>query len=85
MAARWPLTGQWRDGTVGFSDQRGEFPVAGRFVVAKDVHPSIVGIDLEPALHRREPPVDHAAHGKSALAEPEGKRLLVTAVTGVEA
>jgi hypothetical protein len=49
----------------------------------ENVHPPIVGIDLEPALHWSEPSIDHAAHGKAAPAEPEGKRLLLTAVTGV--
>lgn len=47
MAARWPLIGQWREGVVGLADQRGEFPVAGGFVVSKDVHPSIVGIEAK--------------------------------------
>ena len=81
--ARWPLIRQRRGGIAGLADQRGEFPVFGRFVMSKNVHPSIVGIYLEPALHRSEPSIDHAAHGKAARAEPEGKRLLVAAVAGV--
>ena len=80
--ARWPLIGQAAPSS-GLADQRGEIPAVGPLIVSKDVHPSIISIDLEPALHRSEPSVDHAVHGKPALAEPEGERLLVTAVPGV--
>jgi hypothetical protein len=51
--------------------------------VSKDVHISVIGIDFEPPLHWLKPAIDHSAHGKPALPEPERERLLFAAITGV--
>ena len=51
--------------------------------MSKDVHVAVIGVDLEPALCRRESAVDHGAHREPALPEPECKRLLFAAIAGV--
>ena len=60
-----------------------KFPVSGRFIVSKDIRLPVIGLYFEPALRWRKPAIDNAAHGKTAHAEPEGERLLFTAITGV--
>jgi len=68
---------------AGPAGEGGKFPVSGRFIVSKDVHLPVIGVDFEPALRWRKPAIDNATHGESALAEPESNRLLFSAVAGV--
>src|SRR5258706_980024 len=63
--------------------ESGKLPVTGRFIVSKDVHLPVIGVDFEPALRWCKPAIDNATHRKSALAEPESERLLFTAMAGV--
>jgi len=51
--------------------------------MSKDVNVSVIGFDFEPALRWRKPAIDDATHDKPALTEPEGERLLFSAIAGV--
>jgi hypothetical protein len=65
------------------SPLRGNSQFSALLIVPKHVHVAVVGVDFEPALHWREPAIDHSAHGEAALSEPESKRLLFAAIAGV--
>src|SRR6266545_1068920 len=61
----------------------GQVPLAARLVVPKHVHVPVVGVDLEPALRRREPAIDDLSYGEPAFTEPERDRFLVAAIAGI--
>src|SRR5690242_18766613 len=69
--------------SIRAAGKRGEIPIPVRPVVPKDIHMTILGMHLEPALFGREPTVGYGTHHKPALAEPECERFLFSAKAGV--
>ena len=69
--------------SAGDAAEGGNFPIPARFVVAKDVQVTVIGIDPEPTLRWREPTIDHRPHCDPALADPERERLLLAAIARI--
>src|SRR5512134_1223286 len=51
--------------------------------MADDVGVAALGLDLEPPLRWRVPPVHYRSHGDAPFAEPEGQGFLLAAIAGV--
>jgi hypothetical protein len=60
--------------------ESGKLPVSCVLVAPEDVQVPVICVNLEPALCGPKPAVNHATHGKSALAEPESAWFQFTAV-----
>jgi hypothetical protein len=69
--------------STGTACKRRKVPLAGCFLISKDIRLIIVGINLDPTLRRSKPAIDDGTHDQSPGAKPEGDRLLFTAVAGV--
>ena|ERR1700680_2816200 len=69
--------------SAGAAPEGGNFPIAARLVLAKDVHIAVSGIDLETALRWREPAINRGVHSEPALPQPERKGLLFAAISGI--
>jgi hypothetical protein len=51
--------------------------------VADDVGVAAFGLDLEPSLRWRVPPVHYRAYGDAPFAEPDGQGFLFAAIAGL--
>ena len=69
--------------STGTACKRRNVPLAGCFLISKDIRLIVVGINLDPALRRSKPAIDDGTHDQSPGAKPEGDRLLFTAIACV--
>lgn len=69
--------------SAGHASKSGNLPIPARLIVAKDVQVPVTGIDLEPALRRRNPAIDDSADLEPTRTQQERARLLFAAIAGV--
>jgi hypothetical protein len=69
--------------STGTACKRRKVPLAGCFLISKDIRLIVVGINLDPTLRRSKPAIDDGTHDQSPGAKPEGDRLLFAAIACV--